>query len=471
MKFWRFLLIITIMFAAFPIGHSQSSVAILTSDNKADESVATVWAQKIGATLVVTPWGSLTDKAKADVVATGANVVYVVGGDVAVPGAENGLKGYGLTVIRVGGETREETSLKVAERFSNSRAVILEGYDYGSMGNAIIVGATEGIPLIFIKGTDLGAGEKLKENGVSDVTLFSNPAFQADVKDSVKNSGIKITDSTIERRNLVITMIDMASERIKGAEVLVRTIKYGYSLAGARLIVDSNIQLTQARDSLDAMRYGDAFKQTVAAHESALHANYVYNGKVVGSLSDALSTADSDISSRGITIVKDELKQHGSPYGIGLPVPPVIDLSDYMVDIEGYTKRILGEGAFYDMAAKYTKGKDRSVSVEIFKRESSTDAVDWMKETQFSTKESRDWESITFLGEYPASTKRITVSVTDRITQEVFMRVAVGNLGVFTKYTQGVSSREPQLLIPQEEAVSMVEEVTAEVIRAIEESQ
>ena len=73
---------------------------------------------------------------------------------------------------------------------------------------------------------------------------------------------------------------------------------------------------------------------------------------------------------------------------------------------------------------------------------------------------------------YPASKKSITVPVSDNINQEIFMRVAVGKLGIFTKFTQSVRKSDADtLLLHPLVAQEMVEQVTGEVIKEIEASQ
>ena len=158
------------------------------------------------------------------------------------------------------------------------------------------------------------------------------------------------------------------------------------------------------------------------------------------------------------------------------PTPPSYpygkNLEPYLVNVEGYDKSIdTFFTEIYDISARYTKvpiktGKLENVKVELFIRADEADAISWVRLKEFANDtESRNWNSATFLG-YPASFKKITFSVSDRHSEEIFLRVAVGNIGVFSKFTQSLANSVP--LTPMDEAQAMVEEVSSQVILALE---
>ncbi|RMF90798.1 MAG: hypothetical protein D6733_02875, partial [Methanobacteriota archaeon] len=318
--------------------YAQGSVAILVSDNPADHAAATVWAEKIGASLVVTPWGSLSADAVGEVLSSGADIVYVVGGAVAVPEAEAELGRYGLSVIRVGGADRMETSLEVGKRFSVRRAVALDGYDRAGLEDAVTIGRAEGIPVVFVGRADTLAGEKLKGAGFDEVTLISNPALDEAVKGSIADAGLSLTEPSRSMAKAAQDMIGLAEERINGTAGLVRTVKDGPSLAAAGLLVDSKIMLARAKEALDGGNYRDAFVYAAASDEYALYAMSIYEGRYPGRIVDMVAEANEELSALGVEGAKDRLREKGAPYGVGLPVPPAIDLESYMVDVPGYTK-------------------------------------------------------------------------------------------------------------------------------------
>ncbi len=99
----RGLVLVFLMLALLPAVGAQGNVAILTSDHAADHAVAKTWANKIGATLVVTPWGGLTGEAVDELKLSQADLVYIIGGEVAIPDASAALDRYDWTVVLVGG--------------------------------------------------------------------------------------------------------------------------------------------------------------------------------------------------------------------------------------------------------------------------------------------------------------------------------------------------------------------------------
>jgi hypothetical protein len=144
-----------------------------------------------------------------------------------------------------------------------------------------------------------------------------------------------------------------------------------------------------------------------------------------------------------------------------------------MVNIDGYTITGVGTKAcdgVCDMGAKYTKEGSEpimSVTVEIYLQTDEAKAISWVHSTKFSNKtDSRNWEFIDFMG-YPSSLKAVSFTISDRKTEEIFMRVAQGNAGILAKFTQ--TTNMYGTLTPLEEAQSNVEEVIGSIVKAIEE--
>lgn len=474
MKRGIILLVALVVLSLVPAGSAQS-VIILTSDNPSDLSVAEAWAHKLGANVVETPWGTLSEEAKNKVLLSTAELVYVIGGEVAVPDAESELEGFNKLIIRVGGKDRYETSLEVARRTGSTRAVLVDGHDYPGFDEGLIVAKAESAPIIVFKPTEPDLGETLKGINVLDATLIKNPTVLSSFKDGLRASGIVLTEPSRDSLSTSQKMIDRASNVLNDTEEMVLTIRDAPTLTAANYVMDSRIRLSEARKAHDEGSFAEAFRLASQSLETALYAQAIYRNIRPGLIGEAVSEADTDITTRDIDTLKDELRTRGEPYGFGLPVPPLRDLSTYMVDIPGYTKsevRGTGIGFDYDIGAKYTKRLGQSINVEIYVQDSVTAAQNWMAQTTFTPgQESKGWTRTSISG-YNASLKKITVPATDNIQQEVFIRVAVGNLGVFTKFTQSVRKSDADtLLLHPDIAQGMVEEVTREIIKAIEASK
>jgi len=423
---------------------------------------------------VTTSWGEFSSGALSEIISTGASLVYIIGGETAIPGAESKLKKQGISVVQISGADRMETSLKVAERFGAARAVAVYGYDLTAMDDALTLASAETLPVVFYGSADAGFGNSLARMGIGRLELIESPALDTIVSDSIYSAGITTSEITRDTKNTVEAMLDLVRSRIDEAGVLVRSIKDAETLAAAGLIVDAKINMQSAESSFKAGKYADAFKSAVSAEESASYAIAVYSGRAQGRITEAVEAADLGIAQKGVAVVKEDLRAVGAPYGVGIPVPILIDFSTYLVDIEGYNKSVeigTGLGFDYDTVGKYTRAVGQTVMVELYEQDSESSAIEWAKLTKFYETESKDWMNTTFMG-YPASKKSITVPVSDNMNQEVFLRVAVGRLGIFTKFTQSVRKSDiDTLLLHPLVAQAMVEGVTGEVIKEIEANQ
>jgi hypothetical protein len=159
-----------------------------------------------------------------------------------------------------------------------------------------------------------------------------------------------------------------------------------------------------------------------------------------------------------------------------VPSPPYYgpneNLVRFMVDIPGYEKTRVGTEACLrvcQMGAKYTKlpvEGSRSVVIEIYVQADEQDAIKWMRDKEFANNtESTLWKSTIFKA-YPASIKKHEFTISDRKEEDIFLRVAMGNLGVFSKFSQ--SGTKYATLTPLDEAQVWVDEVTGPIIDAFE---
>jgi len=168
------MLLLLIILISFGAAAAQESVIILVSNNAADHAAADVWAKKLNVILVVTPWGTLSQNAINEIASSGSKIVYVIGGHVAVPNAESALSNLGLSVLRIGGKDREETSILIAERFSPQKAVLVNGYDVQGVQDSASIAKIENMPLIFI-GKDTDIGGRLKTLNIKEAVLIPDP--------------------------------------------------------------------------------------------------------------------------------------------------------------------------------------------------------------------------------------------------------------------------------------------------------
>jgi len=91
---------------------------ILVADNQADCAVAEALSDESGATIVKTAWGEFEQSVLDTIVEAAPDSVTIIGGPMAVvEDYETGLEEAGITFERVWGQTRQQTSLQVFEKF------------------------------------------------------------------------------------------------------------------------------------------------------------------------------------------------------------------------------------------------------------------------------------------------------------------------------------------------------------------
>jgi hypothetical protein len=115
--------VLTVLSVILLLGLSQvaadtGSPIILVSDNHADCAVAEAVAEENEATIVKTTWGEFEQSVLDTIQEAEPAEVIVIGGPMAVVGEYvTGLEEAGITVDRLWGQTRQQTSLAVFNRF------------------------------------------------------------------------------------------------------------------------------------------------------------------------------------------------------------------------------------------------------------------------------------------------------------------------------------------------------------------
>nr|WP_157726708.1 cell wall-binding repeat-containing protein [Thermococcus sp. P6] len=280
-------IVICLMFA-FIIPHGQAAserLTILVSDNEADETLAYSIADLLGATVIVSPWGSYDPNATARIIAHAPDEVIIIGGPVAVPEEyARDLEDFEIPYERWYGETRYETNLEVikalVEKFPEvsgeiRTAVVVNGRDVLAIRAYRRALKTSGKPIIVLtdrkkENVTVAALERLKS--VSEVKYFQSSfggrsAFSPKGKElslwirahlQAREENVSVSPAGEEVYSLLIEV----QNRTDRAERLLD----GLQIPGAR------VRLERARESLeeawDAYRSGDYLR----AYELALMA-------------------------------------------------------------------------------------------------------------------------------------------------------------------------------------------------------
>jgi putative cell wall-binding protein len=173
-------------------GWDTSNYAVLTTGgNFPDALSATPLAKKHDAPLLLTEPNSskLNADVKAEIQRLQVKNVIIVGGTGAVSsGAEQELESLGITVTRLGGSTRYETAIKVAEELGhNGEIAVVTGKNFADALSMSAIAASVGMPIILTEQSSLPASVQsyISNNTIGKSYVIGGSAV---VSDSVTNS-------------------------------------------------------------------------------------------------------------------------------------------------------------------------------------------------------------------------------------------------------------------------------------------
>jgi putative cell wall-binding protein len=295
---------------------------ILVSDNPADLAIAQSLGERLGIEIVVTPWGTLSDEAVAEIEASGATQVYVIGGEVAVPDVEVRIK---VNVNRLGGKDRYETAARVAREWSAAdEVVIVDGYDEEGIREALAKARVKGVPVLFVKPDEVPeeVGKAIEALGCRAAVMVPAPNMAREkVKEKIRGHGVEeVNETAVDPEVRAAKAIARAEEAIAQAEASASELTDAKSVAAARLLINAKRHLEEARDAFDAKDYGRAFGLATAAKVQAEAALKISQGTVVGNFKRAVAEAEQEIEVEGIAKVKGEIEVEAERHGVKLKI-------------------------------------------------------------------------------------------------------------------------------------------------------
>ncbi|WP_163192370.1 type I pullulanase [Clostridium thermarum] len=139
---------------------TSANVVLARGDEYADALTAAPFAKQLNAPILLTPTNTLDASVKAELIRLGAKKVYIIGGTGAVSAAvQNTIKTMGITVERIGGRDRYETSLAVANKMKVKNQVFLvTGRNYPDALSISSYAAATGSPILLTAENQLTAG-------------------------------------------------------------------------------------------------------------------------------------------------------------------------------------------------------------------------------------------------------------------------------------------------------------------------
>lgn len=127
-------------------------VILATGENFPDALSAAPLAKKYKAPILLTGRDVLNVDTALELRRLKVRQVYIIGGEGVISGSiENDIKQRGITPIRIAGEDRYETSIKIAEKIGTGTGIIVTtGLDFTDAVSAAPIAAMKGMPIILV---------------------------------------------------------------------------------------------------------------------------------------------------------------------------------------------------------------------------------------------------------------------------------------------------------------------------------
>lgn len=193
-------------------GWTQSNYAILVnSQNFPDAITASPLAKKYNAPILLTDPSTLTDSTKQELQSLGVKNVFIIGGvGVVSSDVENQLETMGISVKRLWGQDRYETSINVAKEIGSSKGVfIVNGEHYEDALSVAPIADKLQYPIVLVEQDTVPdmvknyVNNQVKANG-GEVDIVGGQDVLTDNVTSILNPTEVYNQSTKYDRNLAL---------------------------------------------------------------------------------------------------------------------------------------------------------------------------------------------------------------------------------------------------------------------------
>jgi hypothetical protein len=284
---YRFLLFaILILFSlTCPVQAQDSPDAILSSNNPADQAQASLLSNHLSIPVVASPWGVLKNDSILELISLNSSSIYVIGGEAAIPNAENSLLEKGISIKkRFNGSDRYETAALVALEWGNvSTVVVAYGYDEEGMNTAISRAELEGAPLILVPKEHLPSQSKNTISILSPKTVILTPSpdmIQNFLLFDLKDLNAKIEFAVQDHETKTHNLIKISNSTLIEADAVNFTFTPDENtedvLSG--LLKESRAHLESAEEAFRKKMFNLAFTQAVLSKFKAENSNRIKNG-------------------------------------------------------------------------------------------------------------------------------------------------------------------------------------------------
>lgn len=187
-------------------GWTQSNYAILAYGyNYPDALAATPLAKRYDAPILLTEKDTLPLVTKLELSNLNTKRVFIVGGlGVISNGVENELKNMGIDVTRLAGQSRYDTSVKIAEQLENvSNVAVVRGDQYAGALSIASIAAKNNMPILLAQGDNLANSVTSYLSGKQITKTYVIGDFNDNVTKQLPNTEI-ISGSNIYNTNVKV---------------------------------------------------------------------------------------------------------------------------------------------------------------------------------------------------------------------------------------------------------------------------
>ena len=270
---------------------------VLVSDNCADQTVALEVANVLNATVVTTTWGIYNESVVDEIKALNPDKVIVIGGNLAVVDDYiTSLENEGLTIERIGGQTRYDTNANITLRFQhefanaygNATICVAHGLDDISL-NETMAKVRDGHCLIILSnGSNLSVEPERLQLKINKIEVIENPVCPCNhsaVVNRLMHKGFNVSVENIPEDKVK----SMIQHRIKLMEMKIEMLKKQGINA-----TELEEKLNEVNTLMNQNKYQDAYKimiqlegEQMATVRLHLHANG--HGKMIGNVNATMS--------------------------------------------------------------------------------------------------------------------------------------------------------------------------------------
>jgi len=235
-------------------GWTQSDYAILVSgENFPDALVAASVAQQYAAPILLSQKHCLPKVTKHMLIDLHVKNVILIGGSEVLSGQLNEeLLNMGIKTGQLAGDDRYETSIVVANQFSDiSEVVITTGGDFADALSIAAIAAYKNMPIILVPNHNIGNDTQafIEKNNITKTYVIGNTEIICDNVAKQFPNPERITGATKYDRN--INIINKFQSNINGGNVLITTGNdYADALAGSAYAAKTNSPIVLVSNNL-----------------------------------------------------------------------------------------------------------------------------------------------------------------------------------------------------------------------------